>query len=753
MDQVRRERLRVGLTFPNREIILLRVAEEANLCLLYFSTVKSDAAKLICKGKDGFLVSATNSVADGWRITKCNVRVEDISNREQPPSPEKQGPDKRSPYKAAWIVPLIAPTIADTPMASGQILQSLLAPYGHRFCFSNAIIQNARAEARRVIFGDPNNNVAYATFVQEELQREGHHVVFDFKLRKQEIIRQMEKIVIAEEMTRRKEKNLEPLLAHERKPFITVWKQKNADVLLAQLGSANESPPLKFLNGIFFAPSFTTSTVPFLKRVFMADACHLHFGKYTLFGCYGLTANSNMSAVGFAILFGNENGECWRQFWKFIRSLHPQMNADDVTVITDQDKGQAGALAEEMPNVGQFHCSWHRRQNIMKRCKGGGGKIPYSAMWMYNKLVGARSVTLLEHYKLEHFHKMDNFDLTYLNSIPDTSQYPASRCAMGENIYMYRRTASSGAESMNAAYKEVRARTAVDCLNACILLINTECLRFLSHKEKAWKTETVLTPAGVEEMTSIVNEISDTSFRVTTVEQNDEWTCLVQRSGVGYNRYTCTFPKEPMHGSHFGTCTCKRDKTSAAPCDHMVAAVQSGKLPPSFTTVSIMPWWWRRDHWQKQLPKDLYPACSHTIQTIKEGRLPDYTLRYAPDWLAGNKSGRPKEAARIKSGLEVAMTKARKKMKQAYSSGDEKTTKKKKGDGRIRCQVCGKFNHESKDCALLQRRVMPEVEVVEVDCGEDTEKDINGDEDVDEIETATVDESRLNNEDGMEAAL
>ena len=281
MDQVRRERLRVGLTFPNREIILLRVAEEANLRQLYFSTVKSDAAKLVCRGRDDFFVYATNSLADGWRITKCNVRVEDVSNREQPPSPEKTGPEKRSPYKAAWIVPLIAPTIADTPMASGQVLQSLLAPYGHRYCFSNSIVQNARSEARRLIFGDPNNNVAYATFVQEELQREGHHVVFDFKSRK-EIIRQMEKIVIADEMAIRKQKNLEPLLPHERKPFITVWKQKNADVLLAQLGSANESPPLKFLNGIFFAPSFTTSTVPFLQRVFMADACHLHFGKYTL---------------------------------------------------------------------------------------------------------------------------------------------------------------------------------------------------------------------------------------------------------------------------------------------------------------------------------------------------------------------------------------------------------------------------------------------------------------------------------------
>ena len=35
MDQVRRERLCIGLTFPNQEIILLRVAEEANLCLSF----------------------------------------------------------------------------------------------------------------------------------------------------------------------------------------------------------------------------------------------------------------------------------------------------------------------------------------------------------------------------------------------------------------------------------------------------------------------------------------------------------------------------------------------------------------------------------------------------------------------------------------------------------------------------------------------------------------------------------------------
>ncbi len=144
MDQVHREQFFIGITFPNQEFILLRVAEEANLCQLYFLTVKSDSAKLLCRGKDGFLVYTNNSVADGWKIMKCNVHVEenlDMLNDESTTTPEKPVLEKRSPYKAAWIVPLIASTIADTPMASAQVLQSLLAPHGHRYCFSSLSLQ------------------------------------------------------------------------------------------------------------------------------------------------------------------------------------------------------------------------------------------------------------------------------------------------------------------------------------------------------------------------------------------------------------------------------------------------------------------------------------------------------------------------------------------------------------------------------------------------------------------------------------
>jgi hypothetical protein len=72
---------------------------------------------------------------------------------------------------------------------------------------------------------------------------------------------------------------------------------------------------------------------------------------------------------------------------------------------------------------------------------------------------------------------MSNKDINYLNSLDDESQYPAARCAMGLLVYMCFRSSSGTAESMNKANKEMRAQTAVDLLNACILLIKLEVNR------------------------------------------------------------------------------------------------------------------------------------------------------------------------------------------------------------------------------------------------------------------------------------
>jgi hypothetical protein len=103
--------------------------------------------------------------------------------------------------------------------------------------------------------------------------------------------------------------------------------------------------------------------------------------------------------------------------------LHPSLDAGDITIITDQDKGQKNAIAHYLKSVGHFHCSYHRRQNITKMCGGGGGKLPNSALWMYNKLMKCKNVEQLEYNKDKHFINMSNKDINYLNSLDDESQY------------------------------------------------------------------------------------------------------------------------------------------------------------------------------------------------------------------------------------------------------------------------------------------------------------------------------------------
>jgi hypothetical protein len=94
---------------------------------------------------------------------------------------------------------------------------------------------------------------------------------------------------------------------------------------------------------------------------------------------------------------------------------------------------------------------------------------------MYNKLAGCRYISLIQFTMDLYFKHMDAMDVKYLNSIDDHAQYPAARCDMGENIYMCCRSASSAVEGMNAANKQLRMRTAVDLLNASLLIIKIDC--------------------------------------------------------------------------------------------------------------------------------------------------------------------------------------------------------------------------------------------------------------------------------------
>jgi hypothetical protein len=413
-----------------------------------------------------------------------------------------------------------------------------------------------------------------------------------------------------------------------------------------------------------------------------------------LFSCYGVTANSNASPVAFAIIFGNENTSTWRQFWNYALELHTSLDAGDITIITDQDKGQKNAINHYLKSVGHFHCSFHRRQNITKMCGGGGGKQPNSALWMYNKLMKCRNVHQLQYNKEKHFVNMTNKDINYLNGLDDHEQYPAARCAMRNDVYMYNRSSSGVVESMNGANKDMRARTAVDLLNATILLTKLEVNRFYKMKKEVWGGSSVLTPRGIEEYEATFTHLNPRHFSFRLTDNDDNIEVSVKRINVtGKREEVVTLPKEPVNGSHFGTCTCGGAQTDAVPCEHMSVVALSAIIRPQIYPLNIMPIWWKRSQWRLQFPLETRPEANITMKSVKAGRLPDYSLRLCPDWTAGRKAGRPKKGERIKSGLETAMAKGK------AGTNRTKATKRK------RCEVCGSYGHVYEDCFLLDKSV------------------------------------------------
>jgi hypothetical protein len=66
-----------GHTFPNKETLLMRVAEEANLFGVWIKIVRSDGLQVDVRGADGdpfHVVGYYGLNAHRWKVTKCITR-------------------------------------------------------------------------------------------------------------------------------------------------------------------------------------------------------------------------------------------------------------------------------------------------------------------------------------------------------------------------------------------------------------------------------------------------------------------------------------------------------------------------------------------------------------------------------------------------------------------------------------------------------------------------------------------------------
>ena len=82
---------------------------------------------------------------------------------------------------------------------------------------------------------------------------------------------------------------------------------------------------------------------------------------------------------------------------------------------------------------------------------------------------------------------------------------------------------------MNKANKEMRARTSVDLLNACILFIKLEVNRYYKMKKEVWGGSSILTPRGIEEYEATFTHLHPRHFSFCLKDYDDKMEVRVKR--------------------------------------------------------------------------------------------------------------------------------------------------------------------------------------------------------------------------------
>jgi hypothetical protein len=182
----------------------------------------------------------------------------------------------------------------------------------------------------------------------------GHTIEVVFTNRR-ETMQTVDAIVLKEEMDR--QKAAKSAMSRQEKINYVNKQKKDNNTFLCDAFGFEDGPQFKFLTGVFISPSTSKEQFPFLQEVLQADAAYMSFGKYTLYSLCGTNANGTISALGFALLFGNEDKKSWIQFWNFINKTHLTINQSKYIIITDQDKGSLSAMEEIIPLEVWFLCS------------------------------------------------------------------------------------------------------------------------------------------------------------------------------------------------------------------------------------------------------------------------------------------------------------------------------------------------------------------------------------------------------------
>ncbi len=120
MAEVERERLQVGHTFPDIDILKLRVAEEVNLQGITFYSPCSKVRQLRCYGKKFAVEANNNEHTQGFLVSVCSIWEGDNFATLNLDKYNNAKEREQTPFKTVMIVPLIIRIVAENPAVTNK---------------------------------------------------------------------------------------------------------------------------------------------------------------------------------------------------------------------------------------------------------------------------------------------------------------------------------------------------------------------------------------------------------------------------------------------------------------------------------------------------------------------------------------------------------------------------------------------------------------------------------------------------------
>jgi hypothetical protein len=199
MVEAEKSRLKVGQTFPNKELLKLHVAKEANCRGINFYMPCNEVRQYKAYGEMFAVEANNNEMTNGFYVSICSVRDGDDFSGLDTGKVDSKGEKGKTPFRSAMIVPLILRVVAVDPAVTNKSLRFFLEQYRKLNFMIDAILQEACTQACMELFGTPSTNVKYAEAVMNEMKAQGHIVRMKITTRK-ETLKNIKRVVISEEL-------------------------------------------------------------------------------------------------------------------------------------------------------------------------------------------------------------------------------------------------------------------------------------------------------------------------------------------------------------------------------------------------------------------------------------------------------------------------------------------------------------------------------------------------------------------------